>query len=153
MHSPEKKRRLKAVPDPAELARSAQEWIYHADDKVLACRGQGHNWPKLPRKKGRLPRGVRLSIYDEFGCFAITQRCLDGCGKERTLITLPGGQLDLPAKYQYNNPPRYVAPKGVPVGRRACLAEVWRRALEDGILEQPAAPPIPDATFQAPPAQ
>jgi|SRR5215472_1425387 len=104
----------------------AAEWIVHVDDKILACRGQGHAFPKI--RTGSLPKGMR-AVRQHDGSFQITFICRD-CGTERTLTTLPTGNLDLPAKYKYKHPPGYKTPKGSSISRRECLAESWRRTME-----------------------
>lgn len=123
--------------DEADRQKAAEEWRHNADDDILGCRAAGHAFPKIrTTRAGRLPKGI--SARRQFdGSYQITSTCRD-CGTERTITTLPGGMIDLPATYKYTYPTdsqgrnRYAAPKGSAewVGRRACLYEVWRRALE-----------------------
>jgi hypothetical protein len=112
--------------------KEAQDWLYKTDDVIIACRGQGHAWPKLPRTHSKKMKGVRLS-RDYDGSVQIESTCRD-CGMVRVLTTLPSGVLDLPAKYQYTQPEGYKAPKGIPISRRECMAESWRRAMENGVI-------------------
>jgi hypothetical protein len=112
---------------------AGQEWLYSTRDEIMACRGQGHHWPKIIKINGsKLPRGVTVRPFEpQQGVIEISERCLDGCGKERRMITRPEGELELPARWTYNNPPGYAAPKGAGVTRRQCLEESWRRNLEE----------------------
>lgn len=103
------------------------EWLTQAKDAFLACRGQGHAWPKL--RPGRLPKGIRHVRQPE-GQVELIFTCRD-CGMVRRLVTSPTGEIDFPAKYTYEQPEGYKAPKGVSVTRREALAESWRRTLED----------------------
>lgn len=105
---------------------TAQEWLWKTDDKILACRGQGHAWPKL-RRGVRNQKGIRHLRLAE-GQIELTFICKD-CGMTRRLITKPSGEIDLPAKYSYDPPKGYKAPKGVT--RRMAFAETNRRWLED----------------------
>jgi hypothetical protein len=121
--------RLRIVDDDPE--GTAADWLTSADDRYLACRGAGHAFPKLRAGRGgKLPRGLRATPQHD-GAYQLVMTCRD-CGTERTLTTLPGGELDLPARYTYRHPEGYKTPKGAGeyVTRRACLAESWRRARE-----------------------
>jgi hypothetical protein len=115
---------LRVVEDPPDV--QAAEWLQSADDKILACRGWGHSWPKV--RAGRMRKGIS-AVRQHGGCYQVTFTCAD-CGMERTLTTLPGGQLDLPAKYTYRQPKGYASPKGSGISRRDCAGESWRRAVE-----------------------
>ena len=117
--------RIMPVHDDSE--KLAQDWIFNSPDSILACRGQGHAWPKL--RPGRMPKGMSALPQREGGYQLITT-CRD-CGMERTLITLPSGEIDMPARYAYRQPDGYKAPKGTHVTRRECLAESWRRMREE----------------------
>ena len=118
-------------PADQDEAQQAGTWLHDTDDKILACRGQGHAFPKLRGARGGLPRGIQAARQHDGG-YQITSTCRD-CGVKRTLTTLPGGVLDLPAKYTYEYPEGYAAPKGTAnlTGRRECLRELWRRQLEN----------------------
>ena len=105
----------------------ANDWVVQASDEVLACRAQGHAWPKL--RAGRLPEGIALK-RERDGCYQIESTCRD-CGMVRTITTLPSGMIDYPATYRYVQPDGYRSPVGSEVTRRECLAEIWRRARED----------------------
>lgn len=107
----------------------AQDYLHNADDKILGCRGQGHNWPKL-RPTQVMPRGLRVEGPYHDGVMELVFTCRD-CGMVRRLLTAPHGVLDLPAQYSYKQPEGYKAPKGSGVTRRQCLEETWRRSYED----------------------
>ena len=121
----------------AEREKLAQEWIQNADDKILACRGEGHNVPKLrSNRRGvqPLPKGV-AAIPAHDGSFKLRFTCRD-CGAELHYLTLPGGQMDLDAPamrtWDYSNVPGYNTNGiGHAVRKRACFAESWRRTQED----------------------
>jgi hypothetical protein len=119
---------LQAVPDRDGPSREGRDWLHAADDDLLACRATGHAFPKIRARSGKLPRGISARRQHD-GAFQIAQTCRD-CGTRRWLTTLPGGELDLPARYSYEYPIGYASPKGSHVNRRLALAEVWRRALE-----------------------
>lgn len=105
---------------------SPEYWLSKAPDHVLACRGQGHRFPKI--KSSRAPRGVKARRQRDGG-YQVTFTCPD-CGTERTLVTLPGGALeDAPRRYTYKYADDYRAPKGT--SRTACFEETWHRVLED----------------------
>lgn len=110
-------------PDPEA---DAADWLAATDDRLLACRAQGHAFPKL--RAGRVPRGIRATRQHD-GAYQVTSTCRD-CGTERTLTTLPGGALDLPASYTYRWPRGYATPAGAHITRRMALAELWDRAIE-----------------------
>jgi hypothetical protein len=113
----------------SDVEIQSDDWVMNADDAIIACRGQGHNWPKIrPGRKQK--KGVNIDPSPERdGSYYIMVTCAD-CGKRRYTVTLPSGMLDLPARYSYIDPEGYKAPKGVPVTRRQCLAESWRRLYE-----------------------
>lgn len=138
-------RQLRAVTDDPQTEAAA--WLHQADDKLLACRGQGHAWPKVRRDK--VPRGIR-AIPQHDGSYQVTFTCRD-CGMDRTLTTLPGGQLDLPAQYTYRAPPGYKSPKGSRINRRMAFAETWRRALEQAALTSAGPSPsgVPEINFRS----
>jgi hypothetical protein len=139
-HRPARLARADEEPDlrtPEQLA-DADEYLTKTDDVILACRGQGHAWPKLRtgRKAKPLPKGITARKWYD-GSWQITSTCLD-CGMERTLTTRPGdGLLDYPAQYRYVQPEGYASPKGSGITRRDALSESWRRVL-DVIGSQPA---------------
>jgi len=122
-----------------DVEQDAQEWIYKTDDEIITCRGQGHDWPKLPTKataKKKKFKGIRFAaVPDSNGVVEVHFTC-STCGKERFMVTAPRGELDLPARYRYVDPEGYQAPKGVPISRRACFQESWRRAKEYGLIDQ-----------------
>jgi hypothetical protein len=120
---------LRVVEDPVDKEQAAVEWLHQAKDSVLACRGQGHHWPKLKPNRGRPIRGLKHYVRD--GQVEITMTCLDGCGKERQVITPPSGMIDMPARYRYNKPEGYSPPKGVQVTGRMAFQESNRRWIED----------------------
>ena len=108
------------------IPETGDEWIKHTDDKYLACRAAGHAWPKI--RPGRMGKHLRATRQHD-GSYQLVQICRD-CGMERTLATLPTGDIDFPARYRYVQPDGYKAPKGSNVSPRECLAEVWRRTRE-----------------------
>ena len=123
--------------DEADRKKAAEEWRHNADDDILGCRASGHAFAKIrTTSSGRLPKGITARRQFD-GSYQITNTCRD-CGTERTITTLPGGMIDLPAHYRYEYPKdsqgrnRYAAPKGSAewTSRRECLYEVWRRTLE-----------------------
>jgi hypothetical protein len=109
------------------MEESPEDWLFNAPDSVLACRGQGHAWPKL--RAGRLPKGARATRMHN-GSWELITICRD-CGMERRLVTLPTGDIDYPAKYSYKQPEGYKTPKGSEITRRQCFGEEWRRMRED----------------------
>lgn len=120
---------LKVVTVAMEPELAVQDWLAHTDDAILACRGQGHSWPKLKPNKGKPIRGIRHHGTGE-GQVELEFTCKD-CGTIRRVVTAPGGMLDLPAHYKYVHPNGYRAPKGVRITPRTAFAESNRRWLED----------------------
>jgi hypothetical protein len=117
------------VVDDADT-RTASEWVHDADDDVLSCRGQQHNFPKI--RKGRARKGIRVIPLPEVpGVFQVEFTCQD-CGTKRTIETQPGGVIAMPSRYRYVYPPGYKGPKGVRIGKREAFAETMRRTVEDG---------------------
>lgn len=115
-------RYLRLVEDDPEHA--ADEWLHNASDDVLACRGQGHSWPKI--RPGKLKKGVRAYPRRD-GCYELVVTCND-CGMERRLVTLPDHSVNfVGAIYSYRAPEGYRAPRGVPISRRQCFGETMRR--------------------------
>lgn len=120
--------RIVQVPEtPEEIEKRKLDWLHSAPNAVIACRGQGHAFPKL--KPGKNPKGIRHQVRE--GQVELVTTCRDGCGKERRIVTAPGVGIELPAKYTYNNPEGYRAPKGLGVTRRDCFEEAVRRTRED----------------------
>ena len=114
-----------------EIESTREDWIFHTSDTIMACRGQGHAWPKL--KPGRVKTKYMRITTEHDGCYMLTQICRD-CGTERELVTAPGGEIDFPAQYRYTQPDGYKTPKGSKITRRECLIELWRRTREDGAI-------------------
>lgn len=114
------------VQEDPEVA--AAHYLHDTDDNILECRGQGHDFPKIRRRSGNVPKGISVRPQAD-GCYQVTFTC-PHCKTVRTLTTLPGGQFDYPAKYAYKHPPGYKAPKGSGLTRRDCFMETWRRVLE-----------------------
>jgi hypothetical protein len=109
------------------------DWIAHADDEVLACRGQGHSWPKLI-KPGKLPRGMNARpVRESQGQVELIAVCPD-CKKSRRMITMPGGEVNFPEvkwrAYKEDPAGRYKAPKGVRVTPSMARNETYRRFSE-----------------------
>ncbi len=114
---------------PIDPDKARQDWLFQAKDSILACRGQGHNWPKITPGKPR--KGIRVRYMPERnGQVEIVATCLD-CGKKRRVITGTDGIIPLPAKYYYEDPEGFKTPKGVRVTRRECFRESNRRWVED----------------------
>lgn len=123
---------LKLVTVPIDPEDAKREWLENADPEILACRGQGHAFPKL--KPGKLnPRHNWLEHDQRQGMWQLAQLCRDGCGTVRLVTTNPGGtDIDLPAVFRYRRTkPGYKTPRGVRVSRRECFAETSRRRRED----------------------
>lgn len=117
------------------------DWLANADDEVLACRGQGHRWPKLV-KPGKLPKGISARIADpKEGQVELIAMCPD-CKKSRRMITLPAGEIDFPqvAWRAYKDDPngRYKGPKGVRITPSMARNETYRR-FREAILAQASA--------------
>jgi len=130
---------VQSIEEEVHPELAAFEWLHKTDDKILACRGQGHNWPKLRPNKGRPIKGIRhRGITESQGQVEIIMTCRD-CGTDRRVVTAPGGLIDLPAKYTYTHPDGYRAPKGVKITGRQAFAESNRRWLEDVAHSAPAA--------------
>lgn len=112
--------------DPETAAR---DYIAHADDRILGCRGQMHSWPKLPRRSGPVRRGIRFTRSRMTGVTQVHFICRD-CGAERITVTGPEGDIDMPSRYQYVYPDRWKAPKGVRISRKAAFEESIQRMKE-----------------------
>ena len=116
--------RVKVIDDGQPF--DIEGWLQHTDDKFLACRAQGHAFPKL--RKGKLPKGMS-AVRQHDGAFELIAVCRD-CGTERRLNTLPKGELGFPARYRYAYPEGYKSPKRSGVTGRLALLELWRRTME-----------------------
>jgi hypothetical protein len=114
------------------------DWLASADDAVLACRGQGHRWPKLIRP-GKLPKGITAKIADpKEGQVELVAMCPD-CRKSRRMITLPAGEVSFPEvkwrAYKEDPAGRYKAPPGVRITPSQARNETYRR-FSEAILAQ-----------------
>jgi hypothetical protein len=121
---------LVVVPE-ADIDLEAQEFLHHASDEVVACRGQRHSWPIL--KPGAIPKGIKADPAPG-GCFQLTFTC-SVCTTTRTLTTLPKGVYDKSAQYVYKHPQGYKAPKGSGLTPRDFFGEALRRSLEDLLVQ------------------
>lgn len=142
-------RRLRAVPDDPH--KQGLDWLSTADDAIVACRAQGHRWPKLvPGRIGaRGNKGIRAVRLSD-GSVELVFPCPD-CDTERRLVTLPGGRLDESAMYRYTYPKGYASPKGSDLTRRDAFTEVYRRTREELLSMSeppPSSHPIPQTRFQ-----
>lgn len=110
---------------------TADQWLNNADDDVLGCRGQGHHFPKLGRRRGtrKVPKGIKVHPPLD-GVYQIDSTCPD-CGTVRIMETSPDGEIRSPNRYRYEYPEGYRPPKGVAVSRRAAYSESWRRDREE----------------------
>ena len=124
----------------ADLDQEGQDWLTSLDDNVLACRGQQHSWPKL--RPGKISDKRIKITYAKDGCYVLREYCED-CPKYRWKLTLPGGVLDPGARWSYNNPPGYAAPKDSGVTRADCVAELWRRIHEEVVASASSGVPVP----------
>jgi hypothetical protein len=113
-----------------ELDEAAgQEFLDDADDDVVACRGQGHSFPRL--RPGKIAtKHVRVVPIHEGG-YQITLTC-PICKTERTMTTTPTGVLgEVGSSYSYRYDKNYKAPKNSGLTRRDFLDETIRRVHED----------------------
>jgi hypothetical protein len=125
---------LKIVTVKQTPEEMALEWLHTVDPKILACRGQGHAFPKI--KDGKMsPRQNWVEQNQLTGQSQLVQLCRDGCGTERCVTTTGTGprlDIELPAKFTYRRTKRgYSPPRGsARVSRRECFAETMRRRNE-----------------------
>jgi hypothetical protein len=119
---------------------SAEQWLHAADDDVLGCRGQGHNFPKIKRTRTGKIKGIDVVPQDRQGVSRIFATCPD-CGTIRIEDTQPDGLLPSPHRYHYiypyygpGDPRNYRPPKGTKVKRSMSFDETWRRVQEAGGL-------------------
>ena len=104
------------------------------DDRIIECRGAGHDWPQL--KVGFLPKNVR-AVPARDGSFQMVITCRN-CGRERTRTTLPGGYYDDTIRFAYRGGVEGFNAR--PGSDRAALAkpdytaELYRRMAENATL-------------------
>jgi hypothetical protein len=130
------------------MAARAQEidpeiaaWLHDADDEVLECRGQGHDFERIRRSRTRRPlQNTRVERRD--GGSQIEWTC-PVCDTVRTRTVEPDGTLFPPVTYAYRYQPNYKGPAGVT--RRMCFDETERRISED----LAASGRVPEARFAA----
>lgn len=130
---------LAVIGTPEDPRRRGTDWLSTADDAVVACRAQGHAWPKLrPGKQDKRISAVALSdgsVRLEFAC--------PDCGTERDIVTRPGGLYDPDARYTYRYPDGYSSPKGSALNRRDAFAEIYERTRNELLAGAGvAAPPV-----------
>lgn len=113
---------------PASDAREMTE----VDDQIVACRGWGHEWPVRKLRPGRpIPKGYVPRLADD-GYIEVTETCLNGCGKTRWSVLLPGGVYDLNVVRRYNDPKNWVTfPQASGITPRSFQAEAIRRMNEE----------------------
>lgn len=133
-----------SVVQPHTKEQVFTDYLNALDDDIVACKGFGHNLPKL--KPGKLPPGTDVRRR-RGGVYEITVSCPD-CGLPATMTTGKGGVLDPDERwdFDYKSKPGYLAPKGTGrVGRRARYrAENGERVAPD-IREAAAATASRDA--------
>lgn len=126
-----KSRRLSVVRIGDEEEQKILAYVQNADDETLMCR-QKHDLPPLTTlKNGELPKSLSARKQRD-GSWQIKQYCRRSCGYYRIINTLPGGILkpaDVKFESRYEDP-RYLG-RGYRVPPRYCIAEMWRRMLED----------------------
>lgn len=120
------------APGKNERAGLPPALFTEVDDNVAACRAWGHDWPGRKLRPGRpLPRQYHPRIASD-GFVEVTEECLNGCGKKRRLILLPGGIYDRDARRDYVNPRNWpVFPRELGATPRDFQAEMIRRVNED----------------------
>jgi hypothetical protein len=114
------------IVEVGETDPDGAEWLHGLDDRIIACRGDHHDWPVL--RPGKLPRGIKAMPQSDGG-YQLTITCR-GCGRQRTRTTLPGGLLERGARYGYKDPKGYKAPRGLGLTRQDYVDELWRRIVE-----------------------
>lgn len=118
---------MKISPEEARVA----ELVSDLDDDIAACRAWGHEWPSRKLRPGRkLPRGFVPRLQRD-GYVEVTETCLNGCGKQRRRLMLPGGIYDRGSRLTYTNPQHWkVIPVDQKVTRTDIQVEVFRRVHE-----------------------
>lgn len=107
------------------VSQDILDWLHDADDEVLECRGQGHDFEKIHRRQRAAYKHTRV------GASQITWTC-PHCETERVRTIEPDGTLYPPVYYAYKYKPNYKGPPGVT--RRMCFEETERRITEDAAL-------------------
>lgn len=100
------------------------DWLHNADDAVLECRAQGHEFDHIHRRRRGALKNTRV------GSSQITWSC-PNCEAERTRTIEPDGTLFPPVYYAYRYPKNYKGPAGIT--RRMCFDELQRRIEEDTV--------------------
>lgn len=106
-----------------KVVMTGQQHLDDMDDAVASCKGDRHDFPKL--RVGPLPRGVTASPSKRQGVYQLTFRCPD-CGTKRTKTTRRGGIVQT-AKYEYDYPDGYLAPKGSGLTKADYAANLGKR--------------------------
>lgn len=117
----------------AEEEQRSLEWLQtRASNKIVACRGQQHSWDLLiPGTNSRYI--TTQPMEGRPGVVEVTFKC-KVCGKKRRMVTAPGGAIERPAHYTYEDPDGFRPPRGSGIKsptRAQFTRESDRRWLED----------------------
>jgi hypothetical protein len=124
-----------------KVVMTGQEHLDAMDDNVASCKGDRHDFPKL--RVGPLPPGVTARPTSRQGVSQLTFTCPD-CGTKRTKTTRRGGIVET-AKYDYDYPPGYLAPRGSGLTKADYAANLGKR-VAPFIREAASRPPVFDST-------
>jgi hypothetical protein len=103
--------------------KRARDFLSRIPEDQLACRAQGHSWPKI-RPDRELPRGTSAARQRD-GAFQVRETCAV-CGTVRTWTTLPGGAFNMDVQYRYEHPQDWVTrEQDLAVYGRDYKAELW----------------------------
>jgi hypothetical protein len=106
-----------------KVVMTGQQHLDTMDDNVASCKGDRHDFPKL--RVGPLPPGVTARPTSRQGVYQITFTCPD-CGTSRTKTTRRGGIVQT-AKYDYDYPDGYLAPRGAGLTKADYTANLGKR--------------------------
>jgi hypothetical protein len=82
------------------LRKAQKDRLDGLDPRILACRGDRHDWAPMVIKGGLLPKGVS-AIRQRDGSYELRQECRTGCGRYRRKRTLPGGRVPYGTPWGY----------------------------------------------------